>query len=93
MPETVSIDKSLAEAVAKFVDTLHHIYSGIKIRPGPNYEDEDFAFEITIPKIFPWMRYWQHAIKSALRLKMSMTCLSFQMLLMRASRCHILHSE
>jgi len=52
MPETVSIDKSLAEAVAKFVDTLHHIYSGIKIRPGPNYEDEDFAFEITIPKNF-----------------------------------------
>ena len=50
MSEAIPIDKSLAEAVAKFVDALHHIYSGIKIRPGPNYEDEDFAFKITIPK-------------------------------------------
>jgi hypothetical protein len=50
MPEAVSIDKSLAEAVAKFVDALHHIYSDIEMRPGPNYEDEDFTFEIMIPK-------------------------------------------
>ena len=50
MPEAISIDKSLAEAVTKFVDTLHHIYSGIEIRSIPNYEDEDFTFEITIPK-------------------------------------------
>jgi hypothetical protein len=50
MSEAVSIDKSLAEAVAKFVDAVHHIYSGIEMRPGPNYEDEDFSFEITIPK-------------------------------------------
>ena len=50
MPEAISIDKSLAEAVTKFVDALHHIYSGIEISPVPNYEDEDFTFEITIPK-------------------------------------------
>ena len=50
MLEAVSGDKSLAEAVAKFVDALHHIYSGIQIRPAPKYEDEDFIFEITIPK-------------------------------------------
>ena len=50
MPEAISIDKSLAEAVTKFVDALHHIYSGIEIRSIPNYEDEDFTFEITIPK-------------------------------------------
>ncbi len=50
MPEAISIDKSLAEAVTKFVDALHHIYSGIDISPVPNYEDEDFTFEITIPK-------------------------------------------
>ncbi|MBU0734544.1 MAG: hypothetical protein KKG10_10385 [Proteobacteria bacterium] len=50
MPEAISIDKSLAEAVTKFVDALHHIYSGIVIRPVPNYEDEDFTFEITIPR-------------------------------------------
>ena len=50
MSEAISIDKSLAEAVAKFVDAVHHIYSGIEMRPGSNYEDEDFTFEITIPK-------------------------------------------
>jgi len=50
MPETIAVDKSLAEAAAKFVDVLHHVYSGIKIRPIPSYEDEDFTFEITIPK-------------------------------------------
>lgn len=50
MPEAITIDKSLAEAVTKFVDALHHIYAGIGIRPVPNYEDEDFTFEITIPR-------------------------------------------
>ena len=50
MSEAITIDKSLAEAVTKFVDALHHIYSGIEIRPVSNYEDEDFTFEITIPK-------------------------------------------
>ena len=50
MPQTVAIHRSLAEAVTKFVDSLHHIYSGIKIKPISNYEDEDFTFEIRIPK-------------------------------------------
>ena len=50
MSEAITVDKSLAEAVTKFVDALHHIYSGIEIRPVSNYEDEDFTFEIKIPK-------------------------------------------
>ena len=50
MPQTTAIHRSLAEAVTKFVDSLHHIYSGIKIKPISNYEDEDFTFEIRIPK-------------------------------------------
>jgi hypothetical protein len=50
MPEAISIDKSIAEAVTRFVDALHQIYSGIEIRSVPNYEDEDFTFEIKIPK-------------------------------------------
>ena len=50
MSEAITIDKNLAEAVTKFVDALHHIYSGIEIRPVSNYEDEDFTFEIAIPK-------------------------------------------
>ncbi len=50
MPESIPVEKSLAEAVTQFVDSLHHLYSGIKVMPISNYEDEDFTFEITIPK-------------------------------------------
>ena len=45
-------EKILAEAVAKLVDCLHHKYPGIKVKPISNYEDEDFAVEVTIPKKF-----------------------------------------
>jgi len=51
MPETMAKGKSLAEAVTKLVDSLHHKYQGIKIKPIEKYEDEDFTFEVTIPKI------------------------------------------
>ena len=50
MPEVKAMDKSLAEAAAKFVDSLHHMYPGIKIKPIANFEDEDFTFEIAVPK-------------------------------------------
>ena len=50
MPEIKATDKSLAEAVAKFVDALHHMYPGIKIKPIASFEDEDFTFEIAVPK-------------------------------------------
>ena len=50
MPEVKAMDKSLAEAAAKFVDTLHHMYPGIKIKPIASFEDEDFTFEIAVPK-------------------------------------------
>ena len=33
MPEVKTMDKSLAEAVTKFVDVLHHMYPGINIKP------------------------------------------------------------
>jgi len=49
MPEVKAMDKSLAEAVAKFVDALHHIYPGIDVRPISNFEDEDFTFQIAVP--------------------------------------------
>jgi hypothetical protein len=52
MPETMITEKILAEAVAKLVDSLHHKYPGIKVKPISNYEDEDFAVEVTIPKDF-----------------------------------------
>jgi hypothetical protein len=44
------IDTSLVKAVTQFIDSLHHHYSGLKIRPISNYEDEDLAFEIVIPR-------------------------------------------
>ncbi|MCK5508818.1 MAG: hypothetical protein KAI50_09905 [Desulfobacterales bacterium] len=53
MPETIAIEKSLAEAVTKLVDSLYHRYPGIMIKSISNYEDEDFTFEITIPKDLP----------------------------------------
>ncbi len=42
-------EKSLTRAVTKIVDSLHHIYNGIQIKPIPPYEDEDFAIEVRIP--------------------------------------------
>ena len=53
MPEDVATKRNLAEAVTKLVDSLHHKYPGIKIKPISNYEDEDFTFEIIIPKDLP----------------------------------------
>ena len=53
MPETMTNEKNLAEAVTELVDFLHHKFPGITIKSIPKYEDEDFTFEITIPKDFP----------------------------------------
>ena len=50
MSEIKATDKSLAEAATKFVDSLHHMYPGIKIKPIASFEDEDFTFEIAVPK-------------------------------------------
>ncbi len=53
MPESMVSDKVLAEAVAKLVDSLHHKYPGIKIKPISSYEDEDFTLEVSVPKGVP----------------------------------------
>ncbi len=50
MPDTIAIEKTLAEAVTKLVDSLYHKYPGIKVKPISNYEDEDFTLEMSIPK-------------------------------------------
>ncbi len=49
MEQTEPLEKSLAQAVTKIVDSLHHFYKGIRIKPIPPYEDEDFAIEVRIP--------------------------------------------
>jgi len=53
MPETMIREKVLAEAVAKLVDSLHHKYPGIKVRPISAYEDEDFTLEVSVSKELP----------------------------------------
>jgi hypothetical protein len=53
MPATNTPDKSLAEAITSFVDSLHRKFPGVKIKSIPAYEDEDFTFEITIPRGYP----------------------------------------
>jgi hypothetical protein len=53
MPEVKTIEKNLAEAAAKFVDALHHMYPGINIKPIASFEDEDFTFEIAVPRDLP----------------------------------------
>lgn len=53
MPIAIATEGSLAEALTKLVDSLHHKYPGIKIKPISKYEDEDFTVEITIPKDLP----------------------------------------
>ena len=50
MAETESSEKNLAKAVAMVVDSLHRFFKDIRIVPIPNYEDEDFAIEVTIPR-------------------------------------------
>ena len=53
MPQTLTNNKSLAEAVTKMVNSLHSIYPGIKVAPISNYKkDEDFTVEIVIPRDF-----------------------------------------
>ena len=50
MPEVKIIDKNLAEAVAKFVDAVHRLFPGVNAKPVASFEDEDFTFEIEVPK-------------------------------------------
>jgi hypothetical protein len=50
MKEVKPVDKNLAEAAAKFVNAVHRLYPGINVRPIASFEDEDFTFEVAIPK-------------------------------------------
>jgi hypothetical protein len=50
MKEVKPVDKNLAKAVAKFVNAVHRLYPGINVRPIASFEDEDFTFEVAIPK-------------------------------------------
>jgi hypothetical protein len=43
-------DKTLlADAVAELIEALHQKYPGIKTKPTPPVEDEDFTIEVEVP--------------------------------------------
>jgi hypothetical protein len=42
-------EKSLAEAVALFVEAIHQAFPAVSTRQIPPYEDEDFTLEVRIP--------------------------------------------
>jgi hypothetical protein len=43
-------DKTLlADAVAELIEALHQKYPGIKTKPPPPIEDEDFTIEVEVP--------------------------------------------
>ncbi len=42
----------LADAVAELVENLHQKYPGIRTKPIPQIEDEDFTIEIIAPDSF-----------------------------------------
>jgi hypothetical protein len=42
-------DKRLAEAVALFVEAIHHAFPAVVTRPIAAYDDEDFTLEVRIP--------------------------------------------
>jgi len=48
--KAVMSDKTLlADAVAELIEALHQKYPGIKTKPVPPVEDEDFTIEIEVP--------------------------------------------
>ena len=42
-------DKRLAEAVARFVEAVHHAFPAVVTQPIAPYDDEDFTLEIRLP--------------------------------------------
>ncbi|OGW25633.1 MAG: hypothetical protein A2X59_03615 [Nitrospirae bacterium GWC2_42_7] len=51
--KAVMSDKTLlADAVAELIEALHQKYPGIKTKPTPPVEDEDFTIEIEVPPQF-----------------------------------------
>jgi hypothetical protein len=42
-------ERSLAEAVAILIETIHRSFPTVSTHPIPPYEDEDFTLEVRIP--------------------------------------------
>lgn len=59
----------LADAVAELVESLHQKYPGIKTRPVPPVEDEDFALEVETPSSFSSAVVEEDCQKECIRLE------------------------
>lgn len=42
----------LADAVAELIENLHRKYPGVRTKPIPQIEDEDFTVEVNVPPSF-----------------------------------------
>jgi len=52
MPQANIVDRNLAEAASRFKEVLQNMYPDIEVRFLSPLEDEDFAFEVLIPRNF-----------------------------------------
>jgi len=62
-------ERTLAEAVALFVERIHQHYPGVKTSPISVYEDEDFAIEVLIPPELDKDEVREACLKECLRIE------------------------
>ena len=59
----------LADSVAELIEALHQKYPGIKTKPSPQIEDEDFALEVEVPSSFSIEEVETECHKECIRLE------------------------
>lgn len=69
MKAVVSDKAVLADAVAELIETLHQKYPGIKTKPIPPVEDEDFTLEVEVPPQFSLEEVELESHKECIRLE------------------------
>lgn len=59
----------LADAVAELIEALHQKYPGIRTKPIPPVEDEDFTIEVEVPPQFSLEEVELESHKECIRLE------------------------
>lgn len=59
----------IADAVAELIEALHQKYPGIKTKPIPPIEDEDFTVEVEVPPQFSLEEVEVESHKECIRLE------------------------
>jgi len=68
--KAVMSDKALlADAVAELIEALHQKYPGIKTKPTPPVEDEDFTIKVEVPPQFSLEEVESECHKECIRLE------------------------